>query len=155
MQAADLATICQFPQSAEELFYFYPKADYPLTVEQLELSIAQRTHPTIIEKDGKVAGFANFYDWQSGGCCKVGNVIINPQLRGQGIAKYLMKTMIHKARESYQANQVQVSCFSDNIIALLLYKQLGFKPFDIEERVDKQGKKVALIHLTYDLIYVL
>lgn len=155
LQTADLATLCQFPQTAKELFYFFPKADYPLTTEQLALAIEQRTHSTIIEKDGKIAGFANFYHWQAGGCCKVGNVIVNPSMRGQGIAKYLMKTMIHKARENYQANQVQVSCFNENATALLLYKQLGFTPFDIEERINKQGKKVALIHLAYELVYVL
>lgn len=155
VQSDDLAIICQFPQTPEELFFFYPKADYPLTVGQLILAIDQRTHPTIIEKEREIAGFADFYYWESGGCCKIGNVIVNPKLRGQGIAKYLIKAMIRKAREHYQANQVQVSCFNENVAALLLYKNLGFTPFDIEERVDKQGKKVALIHLTYELIYVL
>lgn len=155
VQFDDLAIICQFPQTPEELFFFYPKADYPLTVGQLILAIDQRTHPTIIEKEREIAGFADFYYWESGGCCKIGNVIVNPKLRGQGIAKYLIKAMIRKAREHYQANQVQVSCFNENVAALLLYKNLGFTPFDIEERVDKQGKKVALIHLTYELIYEL
>ncbi|MFD1259631.1 GNAT family N-acetyltransferase [Entomomonas asaccharolytica] len=155
VQADDLAIICQFPQTAEELFFFYPSAEYPLTVEQLTLAIEQRTHPTVIVKDREIAGFANFYQWQAGGCCKIGNVIINPKLRGQGIAKFLIKAMIRKAREHYQANQVEVACFNDNTAALLLYKQLGFTPVDIEQRENKQGKKVALIHLSYELIYVL
>lgn len=152
MQTTDIETICHFPQTAEELFYFYPKGDYPLTVAQLISAIEQRSYPTVIEKDGEIAGFANFYHWQLGGCCKVGNVIVNPAMRGQGIAKYLMKTILAKAREYYRAHQVQVSCFSENTTALLLYQQLGFKPFTIEQRINKQGAKVALIHFAYELI---
>jgi hypothetical protein len=30
---------------------------------------------------------------------------------------------------------------------LLFYPKLGFKPFAIEERLDKRGNRVALIHL--------
>lgn len=151
----DLTTICHFPQTAQELFFFYPKANFPLNIEQLALAIEQRSHPTIIEKDRQIVAFADFYQTEIGGCCKIGHVIVNPTLRRQGIAKYLIKTMIHKAREEYQANQVVVCCFNENTTALLLYKKLGFKPIDIEQREDYQGKKVALIHLVYKPIYVL
>ena len=38
--AYDLPHICQFPQHAEELFYLYPNASYPLTCDQLATAIA-------------------------------------------------------------------------------------------------------------------
>lgn len=155
VQPSDLAALCDFAQTPEELFFFYPKADYPLTVEQLSLSVDQRSHSTIVEKDGVSAGFANFYQWQQGGCCKIGNVIVNPALRQQGIATYLITTMIKQARDCFQANEVQVACFSKNTAALLFYKKLGFVPFDVEERINKKGQRVALIHLSYSLTYIL
>lgn len=126
-----------------------------MTVEQLSLAIDQRSHSTVVEKDGVIATFANFYQWQQEGCCKIGNVVVNPALRQQGIANYLLKMMLKKAREYFQANEVQVSCFNENTTALLLYKQLGFKPFDIEIRQNKQREQIALIHMRYELIYVL
>ena len=36
-QAADLAAVVTFPQNADELFYCYPKASWPLSVGQLAL----------------------------------------------------------------------------------------------------------------------
>lgn len=142
----DLAILCDFPQSEDELFFFFPKATFPLTVQQLQEAIAQRSHSTIIESDGTLAGFANFYYVEEKGICKIGNVIVNPVLRNKGIAQYLMKIMQEKAKHYYHAQSVQVSCFNHNTAGLLLYKGLGFNMFDIEQRIDKQNQKVALIH---------
>jgi hypothetical protein len=40
--AADIKTICSFPLNAQELFYMFPKAQYPLTEAQLSNAITQR-----------------------------------------------------------------------------------------------------------------
>lgn len=40
-----------------------------------------------------------------------------------------------------------VSCFNANVTGLLLYPRLGFQPYSIEARQDRDGKPVALIHL--------
>ena len=32
VQENDLKTICNFPQDEQELYFMFPKADYPLTV---------------------------------------------------------------------------------------------------------------------------
>jgi ribosomal protein S18 acetylase RimI-like enzyme len=145
----DLQSICSFPQGKEELFYFYPKAVYPLTPEQLQIAIDQRSDSTVVERDGAVVGFANFYRWE-GGCC-IGNVVVAPFARGQGVAKYLIQTMIALADTKHSAATVEISCFNKNTTGLLLYKKLGFQPFDIEERKDPDGKRTALIHMRYQM----
>ena len=58
---ADIPLICQFPQSEHELFFMFPKASYPLTIDQLKEAIAQRFDSTVVLLDDRVAGFANFY----------------------------------------------------------------------------------------------
>lgn len=143
----DLEVLTTFAASEEELFYFFPKADFPLTPDQLQTSIDQRTESTVVELNGELAGFANFYRWEMGGSCSIGNVIIDPHLRGMGAGSYLMRVMIDLARSKYQAREVRVSCFNNNTSALLLYRSLGFLPYDLEERTDKNGNRVALIHL--------
>ena len=36
----DLKEICNFPQNEQELYFMFPKADYPLTVDQLDNIVA-------------------------------------------------------------------------------------------------------------------
>jgi len=143
----DIATVCGFVSDPVELFYFFPKADFPLTVPQLQDAIEKRSDATIIEDNKIPVGFANFYRWEQKGCCSIGNVIISPGARGRGVCRYLIETMCSIAREKYQASEVTVSCFNQNTRGILVYTKLGFTPFFIEERTDKMGNHVALIHM--------
>lgn len=148
VEPRDLEVISSFPQSVEELFYFFPKATYPLTVHQLEEAVGQRVDSTVVERDGKVVGFANFYRWDGGICC-IGNLVVAPEARGQGVARHLVRTMVGLARSKHNAGEVRVACFSSNTAGLLLYAGLGFVPFAVEERTGPDGARVALIHLRH------
>ncbi len=148
VERRDFEVISSFPQSEEELFYFYPKTRYPLTVRQLQDAVAQRTDSTVVERDGKVVGFANFYRWDGGICC-IGNLVVAPKARGQGVARYLVRTMVGLAISKHGAAEVRISCFNSNTAGLLLYAGLGFVPFAVEERVAPDGARVGLIHMRY------
>lgn len=143
----DIQLICDFPQNEDELFFLFPKATFPLTSSQLHDAIAQRSDSTVIELGGKVVAFANFFRWKTGGCCSIGNVVVSPTARGRGVCRYLIEHMIGLAFTKHQATEVTVSCFNQNVAGLLLYPQLGFQPYAVEERKDKKGNRVALIHL--------
>lgn len=82
VQERDIPRICGFASNPGELFFFFPAATWPLTHEQLRDSIAQRSDSTVIERDGQVLGFANFYQWETQGTCTIGNVIVDPEARG-------------------------------------------------------------------------
>ncbi len=146
---ADIPRICTFARNPEELFFFFPAATWPLTHDQLRDSIAQRSDSTVIELDGQVVGFANFYRWEKDGTCTIGNVIVDPEARGLGLGAQLIGQMIEIARSQHQAREVTLSCFNSNVAGLLLYPKLGFVPFAIEERKNKQQERLALIHLRY------
>lgn len=143
----DIQVICGFPQSKDELFFLFPKADFPLATSQLQDAIAQRSDSTVVELGGEVVAFANFYRWETGGCCSIGNVIVSPAVRGCGVGRYLIEQMIALAFSKHQAAEVTVSCFNQNVAGLLFYPKLGFQPYAIEERQDKKGNRVALIHM--------
>ena len=143
----DIQLICSFPQSEDELFFLFPKATFPLAPSQLQDAIAQRSDSTVVELGGEVVAFANFYRWETGGCCSIGNVVVSPAGRGRGVGRYLIEQMIHLAFSKHQATEVTVSCFNQNVAGLLLYPQLGFRPYAIEERKNKKGIRVALIHM--------
>ncbi|MBI9048125.1 MAG: GNAT family N-acetyltransferase [Anaerolineaceae bacterium] len=149
VQSEDIEHICQFPQNAEELFFMFPKADYPLTATQLQNAIDKRFDASVVCLDEKPVGFANFYECAPQSHCSIGNVVVDPDKRGSGIAKYLITEMMNLAFSKYAVTEVHISCFNHNTAALLLYSKYGFTPSGLEERISKQGEKLALIHMRY------
>ncbi|VXC82824.1 GNAT family N-acetyltransferase [Pseudomonas sp. 8Z] len=143
--AADLSEVVGFPQTMEELFFSYPKAIWPLNVGQLAAAIAERRESTVVELDGRIAGFANFYQWQHGEFCALGNLMVAPWARSQGVAQYLVAVMESLAQQRYKAPLMKVSCFNANVSGLLLYTRLGYKPVAIVERCSAAGDRAALI----------
>lgn len=145
--ATDLHEVVGFVLTPEELFFCYPKAAWPLTVGQLAAASAERRNSTVALLEGRLAGFANFYQWQHGDFCALGNLMIAPWARGQGVAHYLIEVMERQAREQFKAGRMAVSCFNANAAGLLLYGKLGYRPQAIVERRDPQGRRVALVQL--------
>lgn len=148
VKSDDIKTICSFPLDARELFYMFPKAQYPLTEVQLSNAIAQRFDSTVFEIGNNAVGFANFYRAEMGGVCCIGNVIVAQQARGKGVATFVVETMTALAFDRYGATEVQISCFNENTAGLLLYPKLGFVPFSIEERIASDNRRSALIHMS-------
>lgn len=146
VQDTDLAAICAFPRSPEELYYLAPRASFPLTPEQLAASIAQRSDSSVVCQGERVLGFANIYKHEAGACW-VGNVAVAPEARRQGVARFLMQRMAGVAAERHGARELRVSCFNTNTAGLLLYSRLGYTPFALEERLDGQQQPIVLIHL--------
>jgi ribosomal protein S18 acetylase RimI-like enzyme len=145
--AADLDEVVGFPQNVDELFFCYPKAVWPLNVGQLAAAIAERRESTVAELDGRVAGFANFYQWQHGEFCALGNLMVAPWARSRGVAQYLVEVMETLARQRYKAPLMKVSCFNANAGGLLLYTGLGYRTVGIVERRAPDGSRVALVQL--------
>ncbi len=147
VEMRDLEQICQFPQNAEELFFMFPKAESPFTLNQLETAVGNRFDSTVVLRDGEVVGFANFYEIKENHYCSIGNVIVNPKFRNQGIGEFLIKTMESIGIEKYKVSEMHLSCFNANTNGILLYSKLGYKPYAVEKWIDKENKPIALIEL--------
>lgn len=143
---SDISEICLLPDSPEELFYCFPTASFPLSSEDVRKSIANRSDSTVVGLNGHLVAFANFYRWGQKRC-SIGNVVVASSVRGEGVASYLIKHMVSLAFEKHKAQEVTVSCFNQNIRGLLLYKKLGFQPYDLEERIDNNGNCVVLVQM--------
>jgi len=146
-QTSDLPFICRFPQTAEELFFFAPKATFPLQPEAFKAIISKRSHPTVALFEDQLAGFATIYHKDPGDHCFIGNMLVAPRFRGRGICKALVEEMEKIARLDHPYSEIHLSCFGHNLPALLLYSRLGFSPYAVEERVDHHNKRVALLHM--------
>jgi ribosomal protein S18 acetylase RimI-like enzyme len=108
----------------------------------LQDAIAKRSDSTVVELAGEVVAFANFYRWEAGGTCSIGNVIVSPATRGRGIGRYLIEQMTSLAFSKHLASEVTVSCFNQNVAGLLLYSKLDFGR--MPSRNEKAGKKIRL-----------
>ncbi|OEC34756.1 L-amino acid N-acyltransferase YncA [Pseudomonas cuatrocienegasensis] len=150
-EAADLAEVVGFVQNADELFYAYPKASWPLGIGQLAAAMAERRDSTVVCLDDRVAGFANFYQWQHGDYCALGNIMVAPWARGKGVAQHLIEAMETLARLHYKAREMRVSCFSANSAGLLLYSRLGYQLSGLVERQDHRQQRVALMQFSKQL----
>lgn len=142
----DIPVICRLPETQEKLFDCFPRAAFPLSDTEVRNGIEKRSDSTVVEVAGRVVAFANFYQWEEG-ICSIGNVVVASDARGSGVGSYLIKHMVALGFEKHRAQAVSVSCFNRNVAGLLFYPKLGFRPYDVEQRVDYNGDRVALVHL--------
>lgn len=144
---ADAPLICDFPQSERELFYLFPRAQYPLTPEHLLEAARNRNSATVVLCGGEVAGYANFISCERDDLCTVGNVVVSPHFRRQGVGIYLMQVMAEKAGKEHRAKRIRASVFNENTSALLFYGRMGFKPAGMDTAQDQDGNALALVHM--------
>lgn len=142
------AAVGNLVTSPEELYLVYPSGHYPWDSRQLGAIATQRHDLTVGLVDNTVVAFANFYDLEPQKLAFIGNVIVARAYRGQGIGKALIKHMVSICQQKYQATP-HISVFNSNTRALLLYAELGFKPYDVEPRKNLTDDTVAMIHLRY------
>lgn len=145
----DCEIICQFAKTAGELFYLAPTASYPWTAQQLAQTLPERLSNTVFIKDNELVGFANFYSFEPGNQAFIGNVIVNPSYRSQGVGKAIALHMLETGFVQHKFSEIHVSCFSSNTPGLLLYKKLGFTPYGIEQRTNHENKPVAMFNFMH------
>lgn len=71
----------------------FPKADFPLTINQLKNTIKDRFDSTVVLFNNEVVGFANFYEVRESQYCAIGNVIVSPCFRNRGVGTFLINAM--------------------------------------------------------------
>ncbi len=108
----------------------FPKADFPLTINQLKNTIKDRFDSTVVLFNNEVVGFANFYEVRESQYCAIGNVIVSPCFRNRGVGTFLINAMEDIGKKK-----------------LLLYTKLGYKPYEIEKYINKENEVSALIEL--------
>ena len=147
VEVSDLKRICQLPKDEEELFFMFPKADFPLTIDQLKNTIKDRFDSTVVLFNNEVVGFANFYEVRESQYCAIGNVIVSPCFRNRGVGTFLINAMEDIGKKKYNVSELHLSCFDANTSGLLLYTKLGYKPYEIEKYINKENEVSALIEL--------
>lgn len=147
VEPKDLQGICRMPQNADELFYMFPRACYPLDEIQLMEAIENRKCSTVFLDGNTLIGFANFYEVEHEDYCSLGNIIVHPEWRGKNVSDYIVTTMEDIGKRMFDIKEMHLSCFNNNVKGLLLYHRLRYIPYEIEKRTDKENRPIALIKM--------
>ena len=90
-----------------------------------------RTNPKqarlIFTVDEERAGFAKFYDIDTGNRCCVLGGDIHESFRGRGYAKYMWSLMLSRCFDDWNLNRVSLTTAAYNEVARYVYTRLGFK----------------------------
>jgi ribosomal protein S18 acetylase RimI-like enzyme len=90
LNESDIDEICTFFTNERELYYSFPKLNFPITKNDFVLEIENRSNLVKVLYNNNLAGFGNLYDIKINEECFIGNVIVNPEYRNLGIGKYLI-----------------------------------------------------------------
>jgi ribosomal protein S18 acetylase RimI-like enzyme len=146
LRFGDAATIVQFPRDVEESLLFFPTAAYPLSSARLLHEAAVRYHPTVVVSGGRVVGYANFIN--VGETCSIGNLIVAPTDRRNGVAQALLLTLETTAQAEYRARYVEASCFRHNMAALQLFGKCGYSTVGDKVINAANGCSYSLVQMT-------
>ena len=130
----DADTIISWSQD-ERAFYQWSAGvmgDYPITQEELGFVDSLMAF-TAFDED-KTVGFFTLRN--PGGNIdelRIGFVILNPELRGHGKGKEMLKLALKYAFEIYGAKRVSLGVFENNEPAYYCYKAAGFEDVAVDE----------------------
>ncbi len=147
----DLNKIVTFPQDDQESFYLFSVTER-LTLDILLSFYEKRFGSTSFWLNGEVIGYANFYRYRDDpkDIIYLGNVIVSPEHRGKGYSKEIVKTMIEKAKNEFNATELRLAVFCHNKVAYSLYETMDFKTLWQERRInfEKEEEPICIMGRT-------
>lgn len=100
--------------------------DYPIT--QDDFSFVEKLMPFTAFDESEILGFFTFRKPnESCNELRFGFVIVDPERRGQGLGKAMLRQGLKFAFELYGADKVSLGVFENNPSAYYCYKAVGFK----------------------------
>ncbi|WP_410500034.1 GNAT family N-acetyltransferase [Chitinibacter sp. S2-10] len=144
----DLAEIVSWPQTPTELRYLFPRASWPAEPLKLLEHLAGHDEGFVVCDAGRVLGFASLYNPKQQGRAWIGHLIVHPQARRMGIARYLVTALTTVAAECYRSSEMATICFAHNQGAYDFYSKLGFRNEGWETRSDHLGEPLKVYRLS-------
>ena len=129
----------KFPLNAEDINTFYnnckqvPKF-YPMTLIENEKIIGHLILRNTDEKNEVV---------------RLGFIIVDPKLRGQGYSKKLINLAIEYAKNTLNAQKINLGVFENNTTAYKCYKSVGFTEINKSETIKINNEEWNCIELIY------
>ncbi len=129
--AADAITVLDFIRD-EQTFYFWSAGRfprYPATPADMLAVYAGIPHFTAFTaiEDGEIVGHLTMHRTSPDTTAiRLGFILLNPQKRGKGYGKQLLRTAIEHAKTQFGATEITLGVFEDNQPARRCYEAVGF-----------------------------
>lgn len=110
--------------------------------EAKELSL---WNPTAIYDENKIIGFAMYGFFKSEGVngrVWLDRFMIDERYQGKGYGVNALKLLISKLYDEYECNEIFLSIYEENVVAIKIYEKLGFR---FNGEFDINGEKVMVI----------
>lgn len=124
--------------------------DYPITRD--DFSFVEKLMPFTAFDESGILGFFTFRKPnESCNELRFGFVIVDPERRGQGLGKAMLRQGLKFAFELYGADKVSLGVFENNPSAYYCYKAVGFKDavLDTTETYNVLGEEWKCRELIY------
>ena len=120
--------------------------EYPLTKEKFAKT-GNNMRFTAFD-DNEVCGFFTMRNPDgTPDVIRFGYVIVNPDLRGKGIGRQMLKLGLQFAFDIYQTKKVTLGVFEENTKALHCYKAAGFKETGTKETYSMHGIQLTAMDM--------
>lgn len=125
-----LADLFYLIQSREDDIYFHP---HPFTKEEAKKLAGYEGLDLyyILTENYQILGYGMLRGWDEGYQVPSLGIYIHPDARGMGLGKLLMQ-FLHAIAKRKGAKKIRLKVYSNNDVALKLYKSLGYV-FEKEE----------------------
>ena len=133
MTLADLEKIKDILQTDYDEFW-----NYNILAEELKNQYSK--YFCAIEKE-QLIGFAGV--WQSIDVMHITNIVVKKDMRGKGIGKTLLETLINHSKMP-EISEITLEVHEDNKIAQGLYKKYGFKQVGLRKNYYKDKNAIIL-----------
>lgn len=112
----------------------------PFTKEDLLYEISQNpvSNFLVLEKDGLVVGFLNY--WVTFDSATIDQIAVKKSERNQGFAKILLEKSINDLKELGEVSFFTLEVRTSNEPAINLYKSFGFQKVTIKEKYYDDGE---------------
>lgn len=112
-----------------------PNFRYPFDLRSFKADLKLDTLKSfsLISNEGEFLAFGQYY--LRLGMCHLGRLVVNPNLRGKGIASHLIKQLSILGRSDLRAKSCSLFVLGHNESAIQAYTKLGFSIADYPEEI--------------------
>ena len=107
-----------------------------LWFESYSKNTQDHMYSVVRNSDDSLIGFAAIYDINNNEA-EFGRLIVDKDKYNQpGLGKFILKYLINVAKDKFHLQKLKLEVFADNIPALKIYEQCGFKEYaSLENRI--------------------
>lgn len=128
-----------------------PTFTWPLTLDQLltYLENPKRTYWSAIYRDAQeLLGHASLLIDEDAALMRIGFIIVNPDLRGQGAGRFLVDGVVRRGFETSTIPVMTLGVLAHNHPAIQLYESLGFTSTGTTSRIPIRDEEWEVIAMT-------